>query len=101
MDAHVQTDPEQKVKIKKRGVSVKAISNMVNPMSAFKTQKTSQQLEIEKAKEKKAVFADKEAMQAQVRLALIKPQYNVNDYYWEHGCIQKIAKHYLFEHITF
>lgn len=46
-------------------------------------------------------FADAEAMKAKVRAALIKPQYNVMDFYKTRGPVQKIARSWVFENLTF
>lgn len=48
----------------------------------------------------KPVFADAEALKAQARQALVKPQYNVMDYYHNTGMAQKIARNAWFENIT-
>lgn len=47
------------------------------------------------------VFADAEAMKKKARSALVKPQYNVFNYYWTTGICQRVAKSPLFENITF
>jgi len=48
----------------------------------------------------KPVFGDSEGMKQRARQALIRPQYNVFDYYHTTGLIQKIAKHTMFETVT-
>lgn len=48
----------------------------------------------------KQVFADAEAMKHKARQALIRPQYNVFDYYYHTGCCQLIAKSAMFENST-
>jgi len=48
----------------------------------------------------KAVFADAAAMKEKLRQALHAPEYNVADYYHETGCWQKIARSFIFEHLT-
>jgi len=47
------------------------------------------------------MVADAEALKKKAREALIKPQYNVFDDYWESGCCQWIAKSHKFQHLTF
>lgn len=46
------------------------------------------------------VFHDAESMKAKVRQTLMKPQYNVADFYHENGFFQHIARHYIFEQVT-
>lgn len=48
----------------------------------------------------KPAFADAEALKAQARQALVKPQYNVMDYYHNTGVAQRIARSPWFENIT-
>jgi len=48
----------------------------------------------------KAVFADAEEMKRVVRLACSNPPYNVQDFYWDDGFWQQIARHTCFENIT-
>jgi voltage-gated sodium channel len=51
---------------------------------------------------KKKVFgADEEAMKKKMRDALIKPAYDVQNFYYQTGCCQAIAKSQAFENITF
>lgn len=45
-------------------------------------------------------FQDAEAMKQKARQDLVKPQYNVFDYYHKKGCAQFLAKHWLLEYIT-
>mmetsp|Transcript_35355 Transcript_35355/g.77097 ORF Transcript_35355/g.77097 Transcript_35355/m.77097 type:complete len:726 (-) Transcript_35355:80-2257(-) len=52
------------------------------------------------AQKEQALFADQEAMKAKVRLALMKPAYDVRDFYWTTGLWQKIARHTIFENTT-
>jgi hypothetical protein len=49
----------------------------------------------------KAVFADKDSLKKKLRVALLKPQYNVFDYYYQTGKAQAIARSTIFEHLTF
>jgi len=53
------------------------------------------------ARKAKPMISDVEALKKQARENLIKPQYNVFDYYWEYGCFQRIAKSALFQNLTF
>lgn len=46
------------------------------------------------------MFADEEQMKARMREALIKPRYNVADYYHRTGCAQAVATHNVFEQGT-
>eukprot|EP00931_Biecheleriopsis_adriatica_P038361 TRINITY_DN21983_c0_g1_i1.p1 TRINITY_DN21983_c0_g1~~TRINITY_DN21983_c0_g1_i1.p1 ORF type:complete len:635 (-),score=154.87 TRINITY_DN21983_c0_g1_i1:18-1922(-) len=46
------------------------------------------------------IFPDVEEMKRKVRQALLKPTYNVFDFYWETGCFQAIARSHYFENIT-
>lgn len=48
----------------------------------------------------KAVFADAAAMKEKLRLAIGKPEYNVADFYHEHGFWQGVARSVLFENVT-
>merc|ERR1719506_3671704 len=70
------------------------------PSKQMKPNLTQLQEAAQKAKDTKPVFADAEAMRAKVRQALIKPQYNVFDYYHRSGCLQAIAKSPIFENTT-
>jgi len=54
------------------------------------------------AKRQKArVFTDSDAMKEQIRKDLLKQSYNVFDNYYETGVIPYIAKHNMFENMTF
>lgn len=50
---------------------------------------------------KPRLFGDEEAMKAKMREALIKPQYNVVNYYKKTGFMQKVARSSMFEQATF
>lgn len=50
---------------------------------------------------KRKVFADEEAMRTKMRQALIRPEYNVANQYFERGCAQSIARSQTFENMTF
>jgi hypothetical protein len=47
------------------------------------------------------VFPDVDQMKQQMRLALLKPEYDVRNFYWETGFCQNIARSHIFENITF
>jgi len=47
-----------------------------------------------------AVFADAAAMKAKVKEHIMKPEYNVVQFYKTDGCPQQIARSSLFDHIT-
>lgn len=47
------------------------------------------------------IIADEEGMKKKAREAMIKPQYNVFDDYFQRGCFQYIAKSSLFSNLTF
>eukprot|EP00929_Paragymnodinium_shiwhaense_P052957 TRINITY_DN2651_c0_g1_i1.p1 TRINITY_DN2651_c0_g1~~TRINITY_DN2651_c0_g1_i1.p1 ORF type:complete len:772 (+),score=217.36 TRINITY_DN2651_c0_g1_i1:74-2389(+) len=49
---------------------------------------------------RKAVFVDAAAMKEMVRLRLLKPKYNVADFYSDHGLWPKIATSSVFEQLT-
>jgi len=49
---------------------------------------------------KRPMFADAETMRKKAREALIRPQYNVFDYYHTKGCFQAVAKHAYFDYVT-
>jgi hypothetical protein len=55
---------------------------------------------VDNSKKGGAMFADAESMKAQMREALIKPQYNVQDYYHERGFFQALACSTHFDQIT-
>lgn len=48
----------------------------------------------------KAVFADGEELKKKLRENIGKPEYNVANFYHEHGCWQLIAKNHVFENCT-
>jgi voltage-gated sodium channel len=50
---------------------------------------------------KKQLFADAEAMKQKARDALMKPPFNVYDYYHRQGCSQQVARNPAFENTTF
>jgi hypothetical protein len=54
-----------------------------------------------KKKVAKNVFANSEEMKKRARQKLVKPQYNVFDFYHETGKVATIAKSSLFENVTF
>lgn len=49
---------------------------------------------------KQATFADADTLKERARQALIKPAYNVTDYYHKKGCAQQIARSIMFDNIT-
>mmetsp|Transcript_36796 Transcript_36796/g.66708 ORF Transcript_36796/g.66708 Transcript_36796/m.66708 type:complete len:874 (+) Transcript_36796:2-2623(+) len=49
---------------------------------------------------KKPAFSDADAMKQRARAALMKPQYNVFDEYYETGWAQEVAKSMVFEYFT-
>lgn len=75
-------------------------------MSSHSLQSGDSQLkeEVHDAKPKKSIhqplFADAAVMKEQVRKAINKPTYSVNDFYWKTGYCQKIARCSWFESIT-
>jgi len=81
-DTWVQTDPDMQKKEKKRNVGISRRTK--DPRS------TTQQ----------NALADADAMKAKARAALMQPQYDVFDYYWEEGVFQRIAKSPWFDNIT-
>merc|ERR1719387_2863508 len=46
------------------------------------------------------MFVDAEAMKEKLREDLLKPQYDVQDFYWKDGHFQEIATSIRFENIT-
>jgi len=52
-------------------------------------------------RKKSNAFADAETMKERLRAALIKPQYNVMDYYKTQGIVQRVARSHNFENMTF
>merc|ERR1711879_849400 len=47
------------------------------------------------------MFADVDAVKAQVRQALYRPEYDVRNFYYEEGVFQYIARSTAFENLTF
>ena len=50
--------------------------------------------------QKKLGLQDKDAFKERARKALLRPQYNVFDYYHTSGFCQRIARHYIFDNLT-
>lgn len=93
-DEWVQTDDKMGRHKKGHGRSTKKSEVSAPPAESAKKKG---------AKEHKAAngFGAAEEMKEKIRARLIKPQYNVFDFYKTDGCIQRIAKSSTFENTTF
>jgi voltage-gated sodium channel len=49
---------------------------------------------------KHAVFVDADAMKERVKQSIMKPEYDVKNYYFQEGHFQFIARHCIFEYLT-
>jgi len=93
MDASTQTDETLRKQQKKEKKRLEALQG--EPVGRRKTGgKDAEESNIR-------AFNDGETMMRKARQALIKPQYNVTDYYHKKGIMQAIARHPIFEHVTF
>jgi len=88
-DVWCQTDPQLMDAIKKKKNNKKT-----------KDDDKSKKLRPQKTAPLKPLYPDAEAMKQKARAALIRPQYNVQDFYHTTGCVQAIAKSTIFDNVT-
>lgn len=84
-DEHVQTDADysQKPHHHHKRKQAQAKTKVMQPVA-----------------QKKLGLQDKDAFKERARKALLRPQYNVFDYYHTTGFCQRIARHYIFDNLT-
>jgi len=84
-DEHVQTDADysQKPHHHHKRKQAQAKTKVMQPVA-----------------QKKLGLQDKDAFKERARKALLRPQYNVFDYYHTSGFCQRIARHYIFDNLT-
>jgi voltage-gated sodium channel len=85
----LQSD-EQAIQAANRRKSVKEAADIARGMSS----------DLEHPKQREAVFADAAAMKEKVKLAIMKPEYNVTNFYHTTGLMQYIARSTAFDNLT-
>jgi hypothetical protein len=58
------------------------------------------EIEDSRTNQKKTVFADAAALKEKLRNNVAKPAYNVQDFYYEEGCAQAVARSHIFDTMT-
>lgn len=98
-DGHSQTDDAYMKHQRKK----EALAKEKVPLVGVHKQSLTSQKQVAGAlpQKKKSGYADHEKKKAKMREDLIKPVYNVANYYHNKGCAQKIARSPLFENFTF